>query len=318
MSEKVIEIEGLHFSYPKKRDVLNNINFFVEKGEKIALMGDSGKGKSTLLRLIASYEKVPPSEEGKENSIKICYEAVEDDLPMDTVSYLPQDANKALFPWKTVKDNLYYPLSLRYKGLTKKILGKVDVLLSGNISEDEKRDITEILIAQFGNKVEEMIKAVRFCHECVKEFDIEKELSNYPLKLSGGQKKRLSVIMALSVKPEIVLLDEPFAGLDFKTTENLWKFLRKYFIENNTTVLLVTHSVDEAAVMADRVVFLDKKGEITPLATDDFKKYAAALTSENDKKLLENPGELLLHPSFNEYKKRIKEEYEKECVKSNR
>jgi NitT/TauT family transport system ATP-binding protein len=107
-------------------------------------------------------------------------------------------------------------------------------------------------------------------------------------------------------------LDEPFAGLDFETTEKIWKFLRKYFIENKTTVLLVTHSVDEAAVIADRVMFLDKKGDIIPLEGETFEKYADQLSAE-DKKHLDNPGELLLSLQFIEYKKKIREEYEKNC-----
>ncbi|GHT77164.1 hypothetical protein FACS189463_3350 [Bacteroidia bacterium] len=67
--------------------------------------------------------------------------------------------------------------------------------------------------------------------------------------------------------------------------------------------------------MADRVVFLDKEGKIVPLETDNFKKYADQLTTEEDKNKLDNPGELLLLPQFNEYKKKIKEEYEKNCTK---
>jgi ABC-type nitrate/sulfonate/bicarbonate transport system ATPase subunit len=272
MNEKAIEISGLSFRYSiQEKKMLDNINFSIDKGEKIALMGESGKGKSTLLRLIASYEKK------QEGNIKINSKEIDEKLVDDTVSYLPQDANKALFPWKTAEDNLYYPTKLR----------------NGDLTLENKK----------------------FCDACINDFNLKKVLQNYPLNLSGGEKKRLSVIMALSIKPDIVLLDEPFAGLDFATTENLWKFLRNYFIENNTTVLLVTHSVDEAAVMADRVVFLDKEGKIESLESDNFKKYADQLTTEEGKSKLDNPGELLLLPQFNEYKKIIKKEYEKNCTK---
>ena len=272
MNEKAIEIFNLSFKYPpQEKNMLNDVNFFIDKGEKVALMGESGKGKSTLLRLIASFEKT------QEGNIKINSKEIDEKLVDDIVSYLPQDANKALFPWKTAKDNLYYPTKLR----------------NGYLTEENKK----------------------FCNDCIDDFNLKGVLQNFPLKLSGGEKKRLSVIMALSVKPDIVLLDEPFAGLDFATAENLWKFLRKYFIEHNTTVLLVTHSIDEAAVMADRVVFLDKEGKIVPLENDSFKKYANQLTTKEDKSKLDNPGELLLLPQFNEYKKKIKKGYEKNCTK---
>jgi ABC-type multidrug transport system ATPase subunit len=153
----------------------------------------------------------------------------------------------------------------------------------------------------------------QFLKECIREFNLENILDSYPPTLSGGEQKRLSVIMALSVHPEIVILDEPFAGLDFKTTEQLWRFLKRYFTENNTTVLLVTHSVDEAAVMADKVFFLNKNKKITPLDDADFSLYAEKLSAD-EKSLLDNPGELLLHPAFNEYRKKIREGYEKECL----
>ena len=268
MNEIAIKISNLSFSYPNK-NVLQDLNFEEKKGEKVALMGESGKGKSTLLRLIASYEKK------QTGSIKINSKEIDEKWIDDTVSYLPQDANKALFPWKKVEDNLYYPMKLR----------------NGNLTDEDKK----------------------FCTDCVSNFNLNNVLQNYPLKLSGGEKKRLSVIMVLSIKPSIVLLDEPFAALDFKTAENLWKYLRKYFSENKTTLLLVTHSLSEAAVMADRVVFLDKGGKIVPLENENFQKYANQLKGEEEK-MLEEPGKLLLLPQFNEYKSKIREGYEKNCI----
>ena len=267
----MIEVTNLSFKYETQKEyTLKDVSFSIAKGEKVALLGASGKGKSTLLKLIALYL------EKQEGTIKIDSKEIDKKVIENSISYLPQDANKALFPWKRVKNNLYYPVKLR----------------KGNLSAEDKQ----------------------FCDDCAKEFGLTgKELNNFPLKLSGGEKKRLSVIMALSVKPNIVLLDEPFAGLDFETTENIWKFLRKYFADKNTTVMLVTHSIDEAAVMADRVIFLNKKGKITSLSNENFKKYADLLTTREDKSMLENPSELLLLPQFNDYKKKIKEEYEKHC-----
>jgi NitT/TauT family transport system ATP-binding protein len=316
MSEKVIEIEGLYFSYNGSEVILDNVNFSVEKGEKIALMGGSGKGKSTLLKLIASYERIPQPEVTQKNSIKIKSENVSYGNPDKAVSYLPQAAYKALFPWKTVRENVYYPVYLRYKDLSRKTIMQVNQLLgfeSRELSENDKNRITASLESKFGNQFPRLISDIRFCNECIQEFNLKHKLNDYPLTLSGGEQKRLSVIMALSVNPEIVILDEPFAGLDFKTTEQLWKFLRRYFTENKTTALLVTHSVDEAAVMADKVVFLNREKKIAPLLTDNFKKYADEL-SGSEKQLLDNPGELLLHPVFNNYRKKIREEYENECT----
>jgi ABC-type multidrug transport system ATPase subunit len=277
MKEKMIEVTNLSFKYPAQNEfTLKEVNFSIAKGEKVALLGASGKGKSTLLKLIASYR------EKQDGSIKINSKEIDTKTIDDSISYLPQNAEKALFLWMRVKNNLYYPAKLRKGNLTK-----------------EYRQFCD------------------FCDKCAKGFGLDKVLNNFPLELSGGEKKRLSVIMALSVKPDVVLLDEPFAGLDFETTENIWKFLREYFAENNTTVLLVTHSIDEAAVMADRVIFLDKDSRITPLENESFQKYADRLTTDEDKRKLKSPGTLLLLPQFNEYKKKIKEEYENHCTKNN-
>jgi NitT/TauT family transport system ATP-binding protein len=118
--------------------------------------------------------------------------------------------------------------------------------------------------------------------------------------------------MALSFNPKVLLLDEPFSGIDFKLTEQLWKFLCRYFKENKTTVLLVTHSVAEAAVMADKILFLNKDHKIVELSNENFEKYADML-KDDEKAMVDDPGQLLLDTHFVEYQKKIREEYEKVC-----
>jgi ABC-type nitrate/sulfonate/bicarbonate transport system ATPase subunit len=322
MIEKMIEIEELFFSYDGEEQILDGVNLSIEKGEKIAFMGGSGKGKSTLLKLISSYERISKPDKMRKNSIKIQSRDILYGCPDEVISYLPQAAYKALFPWKTVRENIYYPLNLRYNGLpdlsglSKKVRAVINHLLdieNKYFFKEDKNEIKEQLQTKFGIESSSLMRDIFFCSECIWEFNLENILDSYPPILSGGEQKRLSVIMALSVHPEIVILDEPFAGLDFKTTEQLWRFLKRYFAENNTTVLLVTHSVDEAAVMADKVFFLNKDRKIIPLHDADFNRYAEKLSAD-EKSLLDNPGELLLHTAFNEYRKKIREGYEKECV----
>jgi NitT/TauT family transport system ATP-binding protein len=309
---QVIDINGLSFSYTETQ-TLNNVTFSINKGEKVAIMGDSGKGKSTLLKLLSSYLPIP---KGSEGNVKIISDNTLKDVsknPSDDISYLPQDANKALFPWKNVRDNVFYPLFLRYEKLSKKNLSEFQKMLNEDTDTTEKNKITSNLQSVFNEQFKTLEKDIQFCNDCIKNFALSDKLKNYPLKLSGGERKRLSLIMALSFKPKVLLLDEPFSGIDFKLTEQLWKFLCCYFKENKTTVLLVTHSVAEAAVMADRVLFLNKDHKIAELPNENLKKYADMLSDE-EKAMLNDPGKLLLNTHFVEYQKKIREEYEKKCT----
>lgn len=85
---------------------------------------------------------------------------------------------------------------------------------------------------------------------------LEQFKDNYPFQLSGGMKKRLSIARALSVDPEILLLDEPFSSLDYFTTETLQVEIVKLLKTRGKTTILVTHDIDEAVFMSDRVIVL--------------------------------------------------------------
>lgn len=209
-----LEACSLYFEYDyPKTIVLENINFKIETGEVVALMGTSGSGKSTLIDIISSFSK-PTS--GK---FLINGEKVRINHPFKSLAYVSQSSIKTLFPWLSVEDNLYYPNKLR-KQLDK--------------------------------------STKNYCDNLLNKLGIEHRRKYFPLKLSGGEQKRLSLAVALSYKPDIILLDEPFSGIDFKLSEELWDFLYLDFKSRKPTVLFVTHSLTEATILADRVIFLDK------------------------------------------------------------
>ncbi|MBK9271924.1 MAG: ABC transporter ATP-binding protein [Saprospiraceae bacterium] len=137
--------------------------------------------------------------------------------PHQSLAYVSQSSQKTLFPWLSVEKNLYYPNKLR-----------------GTFNEVSKK----------------------YCDELLSTLKLDKCRKSFPNKLSGGEQKRLSLAVALSYKPEIVLLDEPFSGIDFKLTEELWDILYQDFQTRKPTVLFVTHSLDEASLLANRTVFL--------------------------------------------------------------
>lgn len=144
--------------------------------------------------------------------------AVQANNPFTSIAYVSQSSIKTLFPWLTVEENIYYPNKLR-----------------GKFNLDTKQ----------------------YCEELLSILKIQDKRKSYPLKLSGGQQKRLSLAVALSYKPEIILFDEPFSGIDFKLAEELWDVLYLDFQKRNPTVLFVTHSLDEATILADKVIFLN-------------------------------------------------------------
>lgn len=148
---------------------------------------------------------------------------IQTNKPFHSLAYVSQSATKTLFPWLTVENNIYYPCRLR-----------------NNFNS----------------------QARQYCDSLLATLKLEGKRKSHPLKLSGGEQKRLSLAIALSYKPEIILLDEPFSGIDFKLTASLWDVLHKDFLDRKPAVLFVTHSLDEASVLAHKVIFLNNSKTI--------------------------------------------------------
>ena len=93
----------------------------------------------------------------------------------------------------------------------------------------------------------------------LKEFDLLEFVNYYPKALSGGMRRRVSLVRALINKPEVLLMDEPFVSLDQPTAENLYKVLIDYWKKNPITVILITHNLKEALLLSDRILFFSKR-----------------------------------------------------------
>ena len=133
-----------------------------------------------------------------------------------------QDFNQ-LYPWKTVEKNIEYPLKL--KGIK------------------DKKALKEIV------------------SDVLRKVDLEGKQKFYPHELSGGMKQRVAIAKALALKPDIILMDEPFAALDAMTRNNLQKELLDLFNEENITIIFITHNIQEAVVLGTRVMLMNKNGE---------------------------------------------------------
>lgn len=146
--------------------------------------------------------------------------------------YVFQNYREALFPWLRAIDNIEYPLKLM------------------NLPKAERRARTEKLVASFGVKI---------------------DLNRYPYEMSGGQQQLVSIMRALVVEPEILFLDEPFSALDYEMTLFMREQLQRIFIETGTTTVLVSHDLEEAVYLADRVLLLSRH----PARVADFVHYDA-------------------------------------------
>ena len=146
--------------------------------------------------------------------------------------YVFQNYREALFPWLRAFDNICYPLKIM------------------KVPLEERRARTEKLVARLGIKL---------------------NLDLFPYQMSGGQQQLVSIMRALVVEPEILFLDEPFSALDYEMTLFMREQLQRLFMESDTTMVLVSHDLEEAVYLADRVLLLSRY----PARVADFTPVAA-------------------------------------------
>lgn len=187
--------------------VLQDINFEVRQGEFVSLLGTSGCGKTTLLRIIAGLVK---PDLGAVFVGDAAIKAPRRDLCMVFQNF-------GLLPWRSVLTNVAFPLELDGAGKSER----------------------EAMAAEY-------IKLVGLMG-----FE-----NHYPHELSGGMQQRVGIARALVRKPLILLMDEPFAALDAQTREQLQEEFLQIWTKLKTTIIFVTHAIDEALVMSDRIVLL--------------------------------------------------------------
>ncbi|WP_216639229.1 ABC transporter ATP-binding protein [Variovorax paradoxus] len=195
--------------------ILRDLDLDVQEGEFLTIMGSSGAGKSTLLNLVA--QTLQPSAGQIAFRGKVVGGA---DIPADPgssrqIGYVTQDDN--LLPWRTVWDNVMFPLTLASKP-------------SSSDVERARRVIDQVGLTQW--------------------------TKHYPHQLSGGMRKRASLARTLAYGPPVVLMDEPFGALDAETRAQLQADLLDLWASEKKTILFVTHDINEAIALGDRIVVL--------------------------------------------------------------
>ncbi|MBM6651782.1 betaine/proline/choline family ABC transporter ATP-binding protein [Megamonas funiformis] len=211
----MITFEEVDKAY-KEKLVLHKINFTINDGEFVVLIGSSGCGKTTLLKTINKLETVD------RGLIKIDNVSIRQQNTLELrrrIGYVVQDAG--LFPHMTIYDNIATVLK---------------------ISNYDNNNIE--------NRVDELLEMV----------DLEPNSYKYlyPCQLSGGQKQRVGVARAFATNPDIILMDEPFSALDPVTRSDLQEAVVKLQKQFKKTIVFVTHDMDEAIKLADKICIIQK------------------------------------------------------------
>lgn len=216
---EILEIKGVNRIYKDEDNIveaLKDINFSVKKGEFVSIIGSSGCGKTTLLRLIAGLDKP--------QSGKLLLDGEKITAPDPRRGYVFQQGS--LFQWLTVEQNIAAGLKARH------------------VYNQNKRRVAEY-ISLIG--LDGFEKA-------------------YPHQISGGMAQRVAIARALINDPEVLLLDEPMGALDSFTRADIQDKLLELRRSNNATMILVTHDVDEAIYLSDRIVIMTPRpGKISEI-----------------------------------------------------
>lgn len=225
-----VAVENVHKSFDMLK-VLNGITLRVGQGETLAVLGRSGTGKSVLLRLIIGL--VQPDS----GSIQIQGQDIQG-LSVDELGVLRKRMgflfqHAALYDSLTVAENVAFPLEHHRR----------------HMALSERSDRVQMLLAEVG---------------------MEASLDKMPSDISGGMQKRVGLARALALSPEILLLDEPTAGLDPISSREIDDLILKLQIEHHMASIVVTHDLFSAKTISNRLALLDQGNVIIEGTFDDL------------------------------------------------
>lgn len=198
----MIKINNLSKKFNDKT-IFDNFNFNIEENKITCILGPSGIGKTTLVKLLTGLDTYDSGEiQGMNNK---------------EFSYIFQEPR--LLPWLNVYDN-------------------IDFVLKGVFSEFQERN----------NVIMDNLSLV----------DLDSSINMYPEELSGGMMQRLSIARAFSYPSQILFMDEPFSGLDIKLKMSVMNSFRSIWSKSSKTVIYITHDIDEAVYLANKIYLLDE------------------------------------------------------------
>ncbi|MEY2621563.1 MAG: hypothetical protein RIT26_1383 [Pseudomonadota bacterium] len=209
-----LKIEGLSKTYTPGKPVFDQVNFDIDKGEFVCVIGHSGCGKTTILNVLAGLDTASGGH--------VIMDGREINGPSLERGVVFQ--GHALMPWLSVRRNIAFAVQSRWP--------------------DWKP-------AQVNAHVEKFVDLVGLSHAIDKK----------PSQLSGGMKQRVGIARAFSIQPKMLLLDEPFGALDALTRGSIQDELMQIVRETRQTVFMITHDVDEAILLSDRILLMSNGSE---------------------------------------------------------
>ena len=221
LTTKYLQIENVAQTFKTAKGdfpALRNIDLTVGKGEFVTLIGHSGCGKSTLLNLIAGLTM--PTE----GTLICANREIAGPGPERAVVF----QNHSLLPWLTCFENVYLGIE--------RVFGQSGIV-DGKAKENK---------AQLTGRTHAALEMVGLSHAAYKR----------PGEISGGMKQRVGIARALAMEPQVLLMDEPFGALDALTRAKLQDELLAIVANTQSTVVMVTHDVDEAVLLSDKIVMM--------------------------------------------------------------
>jgi len=221
LTSKYLQIQGVAQTFRTAKGdfpALRDIDLTVGKGEFVALIGHSGCGKSTLLNLIAGL--TTPTQ----GTLICANREIAGPGPERAVVF----QNHSLLPWLTCFENVYLGVE--------RVFGQ-----SGIVDGKPKEDKAQLIA-----RTHTALDMVGLSHAAQKR----------PGEISGGMKQRVGIARALAMEPQVLLMDEPFGALDALTRAKLQDELLAIVANTQSTVVMVTHDVDEAVLLSDKIVMM--------------------------------------------------------------
>ena len=212
----MIDLKLVTFAYPHASTLFEDFSLTICRGETWAILGPSGCGKTTLLYLLAGLHHPVSGQIWIEGEILT--------RPRPRSGLILQDYG--LLPWSTVRENVELGLRVR------KFYG-----------EDGKHAPVNF---QPGNNVEYWLERL----------GIEEVANKFPSQISGGQRQRTAIARTLALEPDLLLMDEPFSSLDAITRGDLQNLTLSLCAEQNLTLIIVTHAIEEAAALGKKILLL--------------------------------------------------------------